>query len=105
VKLEITNRDGTVETVQGAHSCTLSYRVGGVADTFDQGELKVLYLDSIESLEVSDHAEAPKPEEPFKTEQVEQSAADFFLGPVNAHWASPKEQEKRVTLTMRKPGK
>lgn len=90
MKLEIIYKDGTVETVESAHSATLSYRTGGTPDTLDQGELTALYLDSIESLEVSGHAEAPKPERLFKTEQVEQSAADFWMGKSNAHFATDR---------------
>jgi hypothetical protein len=105
MRLVISHKDGTVETVEAVHSATLSYRVGGISDTFDQGQLTALHLDSIESLEVSGHAEAPKPEVPFKTEQVEQSAADFWMGKSNAHFATDKAQESRVVLTMRKPTK
>ena len=103
MRLTFNNKDGTVDVVESAHSGSVSYRVGGVSDTFDQGDLKVIYLDSIESLEVSGHAEAPKPEKPLPTKQVEMSAAEFFMGPVNMKYGTDKAQEQRVILTMRKP--
>ena len=105
MRLTITYKDGTVDELAGVHSARLEYRTGGVADSLDQGDLKAVILDSIESLEVSGHAEAPKPEVPFKTKQVEMSAAEFFMGPVNMKYGTDKAQEQRVILTMRKPTK